>query len=340
MRIKKFAISVFAFLILSGVLITTVSAMVWSPSLPTDLVTLKITNPYTTPLCPDSYPFIIDLTDVGMGLDITDGTYTGWCVDIDHGITRGVEYEVMLYSSYDISAPIPPENWNAINYIINNKQGTGCDVQAAIWYFINGGAYWWIVGDPFVPSESTAVQNMVEAAIANSGTYEPGVGDKLAIVCVPLETYEPPVQSVIIELEIPGESEGLTPGFWKNHPNCWVGYDPETDYFNDIFGVSVTINKVGKKPGNSNPTLMEALAAKGGVNEAKDEYGALVRHAVAALLNAAHPEVNYPLTETEIINSVANAINNVDMTDPESLKNMLDMYNNAGGGIDAHCNPV
>jgi hypothetical protein len=138
-------------------------------------------------------------------------------------------------------------------------------------------------------------------------------------------------------LPIPEDFEGLTPGFWKNHPCCWEDYVPE-DKFNDVFGVAVTINAQGKKTGNSDPTLMEALNAKGGVNADKDEYGALVRHAVAALLNADRPEVNYPMSESEIIDAVADAINGI--TDAAEVKDMLDMFNNAGGGIDAHCEPL
>jgi len=219
MKIKNTVISLLAFLLLSGVLMTTVSAEVWSPSLPTTLVTIEITNPYTTPLCPSSYPFIIALSNVDSGFDVADGTYTGWCTDITHGITRGLEYDVMLYSSYDPIAPIPSEDWNRINYILNNKQGTGCEVQAAIWYFINGGAYWWIAGDPFDPSVDTEVQNMVGDAIAYGGTYEPGIGDILAIVCVPDDET---VQVVIIELTIPCEGPGLTPGFWKHNVGIYL----------------------------------------------------------------------------------------------------------------------
>ena len=131
--------------------------------------------------------------------------------------------------------------------------------------------------------------------------------------------------------------EGLTPGFWKNHANCWYEYD-DGDSFASVFGVSVTINAQGKRLGNDDPTLMEALNAKGGVNVAKGEYGALVRHAVAALLNADHPEINYPMSEADIIEAVADAING--LRDATELKDMLETFNNAGGGIDAHCNPI
>jgi hypothetical protein len=71
--------------------------------------------------------------------------------------------------------------------------------------------------------------------------------------------------------------QGCTPGYWKqpHHWDSWVatGYAPN-DYFDDVFGVGPNI------------TLLEALQSKGGGENA------FMRHAVAALLNAAHPQVN------------------------------------------------
>lgn len=138
--------------------------------------------------------------------------------------------------------------------------------------------------------------------------------------------------------EIPEEYSGLTPGFWKNHVDLWEGYDPN-DKFSVVFGVSITID-LGKKSENSDPTLLEALKAKGGINEDAGIYDALARHAVAALLNAAHPYVNYPMNEGAIIGAVQEAILNTLMDDAEPLKNQLDANNNLGGGIDAHGNPI
>ncbi len=46
------------------------------------------------------------------------------------------------------------------------------------------------------------------------------------------------------------------------------------------------------------------------------------------------------MIEQSIIDAVAEAIGNSDYTDAEPLKNMLDTYNNLGGGIDAHGNPI
>jgi hypothetical protein len=72
-------------------------------------------------------------------------------------------------------------------------------------------------------------------------------------------------------------AQGCTPGYWKqpHHFDSWVGYAP-TDNFAAVFGRVV--------PGVT--TLEDALKAGGG------GLNALARHAVAALLNAANPDVN------------------------------------------------
>ena len=46
------------------------------------------------------------------------------------------------------------------------------------------------------------------------------------------------------------------------------------------------------------------------------------------------------MTEAEIIAAVSDAINNLDLTDAEPLKDMLETYNELGGGIDKHGNPI
>ena len=79
---------------------------------------------------------------------------------------------------------------------------------------------------------------------------------------------------------------GCTPGFWKNHVEEWVGYSPN-DYFDEVFGVD-----------EPHITLEEALWVRGG------KIGKLARHGTAALLSAAHPEVAYPLTESQVIEAV------------------------------------
>jgi hypothetical protein len=87
----------------------------------------------------------------------------------------------------------------------------------------------------------------------------------------------------------PPAGEGCTPGYWKNHPESW----PATGFSTGMMLESVF--DVPDSLGLDSKTLLAALqTGGGGVN-------ALLRHAVAALLNSAHPSVDYDLTTAEVI---------------------------------------
>jgi hypothetical protein len=120
---------------------------------------------------------------------------------------------------------------------------------------------------------------------------------------------------VITVCEDGEEGEGCTPGFWKQeqHFDSWVGYTQD-QLFNDVFGV-------GTFP---DLTLLEALDLGGGGAEA------LARHGVAALLNAASPDVDYPLSEAEVIALVHDALVSGDEGVIEDAKNQLEGFNEAG----------
>jgi len=104
--------------------------------------------------------------------------------------------------------------------------------------------------------------------------------------------------------------EGCTPGFWKNHTedknwDAWLdtGYTLDED-FDTVFSTDLFDPDI---------TLGEAIQARGG------KKNKLARHGTAALLNAAHPDVYYPLTVDEVIEKVQNL-------DAETLAN----YNEFG----------
>lgn len=99
--------------------------------------------------------------------------------------------------------------------------------------------------------------------------------------------------------------EGCTPGYWKqeHHFDSWVatGYAP-TDLYSDVFGVGPSI------------TLLEGLQAKGG------HMNALLRHSVAALLDASSPDVAYGMSAADVIALVQAAFASEDY---ESAKDTL-----------------
>lgn len=122
-----------------------------------------------------------------------------------------------------------------------------------------------------------------------------------------------------------GGGEGLTPGFWKTHSEFgpaplagWpaTGYSP-LDSYNSVFGVS---DDVGL-------TLLDALGrGGGGVN-------ALGRHATAALLNAANPNVDYAYTQAEVISLTQTAYASGNPTLIEGTKNLFAVQNELGADL-------
>ena len=95
----------------------------------------------------------------------------------------------------------------------------------------------------------------------------------------------------------PTGGEGCTPGYWKQsqHFGSWTGY-ATTDLVNTVFGVTYvpTLNKNQTYDG----TLLGAVSLGGG------GYNALMRHAVAALLNSSSAGVDYEYTTAEVIAGV------------------------------------
>lgn len=126
-------------------------------------------------------------------------------------------------------------------------------------------------------------------------------------------------------------TEGLTPGFWKNDTDVWATYSP-----------SQTLESVFDVPdhlGLDDKTLLQALNFGGG-SSVKGAAQNLFRHAVAAILNSSHTLVEYALTTSSIITQVNAALASNSVTTINTLKNQLDTFNNAGGGIDAHGNEI
>jgi hypothetical protein len=93
-------------------------------------------------------------------------------------------------------------------------------------------------------------------------------------------------------LDCPPPPDGAycSPGYFKKHLDAWepTGYSPYDD-FDSTFGVDFFDPDI---------TLLEAVNAKGGGDDA------LARVGTASLLSAAHPAVDYPLSEAEVIAAV------------------------------------
>jgi len=264
------------------------------------------------------------LSDVPNGFDVVNGHYLGWCSQKWVFIDRGVPYSVMLYSSYDPSMPAPfqDNDWDKINYILNNKQGDWINIQDAIWYYLDF--------PPNNPSDPD-YQAMILAADTFGNDFCPDPGDTIAILAYANEQ----TQRCFFEIEIP-EYGGFTPGWWKNHLDDWPeSYNSEDTLADAGFTIPGGIilddykNNKRDREVNQGHTLEDALNYLGGRGHAGCAQ-ILLRAAVAALLNAASGNINYPKSEQWIISEVNAALATGNRNIIISLADSLDEWNNLG----------
>ena len=112
---------------------------------------------------------------------------------------------------------------------------------------------------------------------------------------------------------------GCSHGYWKTHQSSWVGYTP-----------SQTLGSVFAGTGSlASRTFAQALDFSGG-NTLTEAKQILLRQAVAALLNAAHPDVDYPKTTAEIVSDVNAALASNNRSTILGLATTLDQLNNLG----------
>jgi hypothetical protein len=128
---------------------------------------------------------------------------------------------------------------------------------------------------------------------------------------------------------------GCSHGYWKHHVSSWTGYTTS-----QTLGTVFTINATDY-PGLADHTLMQALEntnAGGFCNAGGAGYAnkanALMCQAVAGLLNAASPDVNYPLTTSGVISLVNGSLATKDASQIISDKDTLEGYNTTGCPFD------
>ena len=127
--------------------------------------------------------------------------------------------------------------------------------------------------------------------------------------------------------------EGCTPGAWKNHLLAMGEWGP-TGYApgEPVEGV---FPAAGLYPSSASKTLLQAVSAQedsGGPGPAGGARNLLIQ-AVAALLNASHPGVNYPMSEAEVIAEVNAALASGDRDTMLDLASVLDGYNKLGSPL-------
>lgn len=124
-----------------------------------------------------------------------------------------------------------------------------------------------------------------------------------------------------------GGGQGCTPGFWRqsHHFDSWTTYNPG-DSIEDPFDIPSSVMLARPEQGKAKElTLLEGVTLRGG------GVNALIRHAVAALLNASSPDVSYDLSVSEVISKFNAA---VDGGDIEGTKDEFEGFNELGCPLD------
>lgn len=135
-----------------------------------------------------------------------------------------------------------------------------------------------------------------------------GPGSDWDVFCVDPGPTPTPTSTPTPTPTPPSGGQGCTPGYWRQtqHFDSYPApYSPQT-LFSSVFGVGPSI------------TLAEAADAKGG------GANALIRHATAALLNAASANVNYAYTTDQVIAMVKDAYATGNY---EATKNLFEAQN-------------
>lgn len=169
------------------------------------------------------------------------------------------------------------------------------------------------------------------ASATYSGSYNPGVAGPStntvlasasdAVESLPVSS-DPASATCMVP---PPGFEGCTPGFWKNSAGSWVGYSP-----------SQTVGSVFSVPGS--PAALQALAGDslmtalnyGGGDSLAGSAQILLRAAVASVLNASHPDVDFPRSAAAVIAEVNAALASKDRSVILALATALDNDNNLG----------
>jgi hypothetical protein len=271
--------------------------------------------------------FVITLSGIPGGYDLSNGKYTGWCAE-DNGMHPKVG-RLPLYDSTD-EALLPPTyqgvEWGKVNWLLNNKQGTPSNIQNALWCLIGA--------NTTIKNCSGIAGDMVNDADANGVGFVPDPGQIVAVLAYS-DGYGTSIgqpdeyQDTILEVQVPAGCT-LTPGYWKTHSS--YGPAPYDDMWAKI-GEDTTFYLSGK-------SWYKVLwtPPKG------NAYYILAFQYIAARLNieagaTTTPDVEHVLSLAESFFSVYTPASTLSKTQKNfyvGLASILDSYNNGYIGP-GHC---
>ncbi len=123
--------------------------------------------------------------------------------------------------------------------------------------------------------------------------------------------------------------EGCSTQFWRHHCCSWQVYSP-MDTLGEVFAFPAPLSSLASN------TLHQAVRYTGG-SDLMGSARVLLRAGVTALLNAAHAEVDFPLSEAEVVAQVNAALATLDPAEMLQAAATLDDLNNLGCPLGGGC---
>ncbi|HEX2174059.1 MAG TPA: hypothetical protein VHL09_16630 [Dehalococcoidia bacterium] len=224
-------------------------------------------------------------------------------------------YRVLIWDGLDFAAgadPTPGDN--RVTSPVTFNYGTSPDQRAAELFVITGGAQAALADEITISNNPTVFDSL-------DGSEGSALDLDRLLIAVPAGVGSTTVQ-LVAPMDLIGPPTGCGPGFWRSHGQAWVltGYTVGT-------AVGSVFVEADGFPQLASMTLFQALGGGGGPGTA-GAARILLRAGVAALLNAAHPDLNYPRSVDDVIADVDEALASNDRPTMLSLAAALDEDNN------------
>jgi subtilisin-like proprotein convertase family protein len=248
-------------------------------------------------------PTALEISNVAPGKELLDGTHIFWTYQVTNTGIVPLSFTSLVD---DAGTPAIPTDDFQPQYVSGDANTNNLIDPGETWLFTSVG----VVDDQVV-----------------TGPY---VNTATVTATVPGTTVTTTATASNYHVGMPAGA-GLTPGFWKNNARMHNASAWPTDPSgNLIYSPSQTLGSVFQIPaslGLSSTTLSNALGLNGG------GANALIRQAVAALLNTTSLEIAYPIIAPSLIQQVNAALASGNANTINTLETQLDNDNNLGANL-------
>jgi hypothetical protein len=294
------------------------------------------------------------------GFDIVQGVaYKAWCVEFNDDIlfTGGplifTATNAGPYTFRNTLGTLPLDaqspNWNAVNWLLNNKGVNNVvDIQEALWFLLNGAYHsnqFIFPVESSVPSAATVA--LVTAALAHN-SFVPTPGQVQGVLVDGgdgLQNNGSDVQSLLIEVPVPPVATGCpaTQGFWHK-ANRWPNSNNAVDGIIYTGATkSITIGGISYTQGQLLALLPSGSLHTGGYVNALSQFIAAVLNLVSgaqhASIDATVSTINTDLTGVTFVTGSGTALDPYVLAPISAslqatlsgFENTLNNYNSAAG---------